>query len=140
MEKVSGQIDRILNSSFKWNLVWYGSTDAKPNGHCLSPDSRWLIIYFQFIQFPEDRYESEILDQECILFDLNNHRNSEEVGRFRYYYNFNSCADYSSSQGAKFEFLTYPDGTSSLQIGEETLHLNDLDHSTIQEILSKFNW
>ena len=58
----------------------------------------------------------------------------KEVGRFRYYYNYNSCADLEESIGAQFEW----DDVGLLKIGEIILDLDTMSLEKINNSLGKY--
>lgn len=117
----------LIKKGHQWNLKWAKSELATCSGYSLSPNNRWLIVYYKFHQDPEDRYESVIRDEEYLLFDLHQENLEKEVGRFRYYYNYNSCAGLEESIGSQFQW----DDVGVLKLGEIIL---DLDTMTLEEM------
>ncbi len=128
--------NKILDKNHHWNFRWLKSIFAPARSHSLSPNGRWLILEYAFHQDPEDRYESEIDDEEYILFDLENDDPESEIGRFFYYYNYNSSADWKEIAGTRFE---WGEGNSNLILGETIMELDNLTTQEIREKLGKLN-
>jgi len=127
---------KIIDSNYTWNLRRQKSILAPAKAKSLSPNGRWLILEYSIHQDPEDRYESEIDDAEFILFDLESANPEKEIGRFRFYYNYNSSADWKEISGSKFK---WGEGDANLILGESILNLEELTNHEILENTKKFN-
>lgn len=127
---------KIIDANHIWNLRRQKSILAPAKAQSLSPNGQWLILEYSSHQDPEGRYESEIDDAEFILFDLNSSSPEREIARFRFYYNYNSYADWKEISGSRFK---WGEGDAKLILGETILNLEQLSIPEILSNLEKFN-
>lgn len=128
-------IQTITETKYSWNLNYFSLGEQKCDHFTLSPNKRWLMLELKYSQDPEDRYESVIRDEEFILFDLFADKDTQEIGRFRYYYNYNSCADYEQESGSRYQWADAP---AILLLHQKKVNLDQTEATQIIKILQEF--
>ena len=112
---------KISQTKYKWRMRWGGWGDNiwPPRHLTLSPNKAWVIASRVCGQTPTDNYESEIDDEEHILFCLDSDPFDREVGRLYYYLNVNGWG--TSRGGARWAWA--PGAPAVLRVGEAALDL-----------------
>ncbi|MCB1178826.1 MAG: hypothetical protein KDK36_14670 [Leptospiraceae bacterium] len=125
----------LTEKKYIWNLFRFKNQNYKCNHYSLSSNKKWIVLELTFKQEPEDRYESLIEDSEIILFHLESNTPEEEIGRFHYYYNYNSCADYEDESGTGYR---WGEGEAILILKDDRVDLENTDLGTIKQLLKKY--
>ncbi|MCB1173625.1 MAG: hypothetical protein KDK39_08675 [Leptospiraceae bacterium] len=127
-------VQQLVEQAHEWQLSFFSVARRKCDAYTLSPDKNWLILELHFSQEPEDRYESEIIDREFILVQLAGEQSGQEAARFRYYYNYNSYADYTQEFGSGYRWTDQ----ATLVVQEQRFELNQMPGPAIKAALAAF--